>query len=94
MMSMVQNTLGERYLIEKELGRGGMGVVYEAEQISLHRRVALKILMSAETRKPLLANGRADHAGIRAFGQECVLIFKIGRGDDPAKYPLEFGDYF
>src|SRR5207244_12227998 len=43
--------LGE-YRLSREVGRGGMGIVYEAHQISLNRRVALKVLPFAAALDP------------------------------------------
>ncbi len=72
-------TLGE-FRIVREIGRGGMGIVYEAEQPSLRRRVALKVLPAALRSDPRLvsrfrreaeAAGRLRHPGI-------VPVFSVG----------------
>jgi WD40 repeat protein/serine/threonine protein kinase len=48
---LLVGALGD-FRIVREVGRGGMGIVYEAQQISLGRRVALKILPFAATMDP------------------------------------------
>lgn len=57
------------------------------------RRVAQNIFASLVSRKPSVIKGASSEA-LRSFGQECVLLFKLGRGDDPVKLPLEFSRYY
>jgi serine/threonine protein kinase/tetratricopeptide (TPR) repeat protein len=57
----LEGTSISHYRIVKALGRGGMGVVYEAEDVKLRRRVALKLLPNSLAR---------DRQALRRFEQE------------------------
>ncbi|MCB9686825.1 MAG: protein kinase [Alphaproteobacteria bacterium] len=81
-----------RYEILREVGRGGVGVVYEAKDPELRRRVALKVLLSGtfarareiqRFKKEAQAVARLDHPGI-------VKVLDIGSHQDGAWFAMEF----
>ena len=43
----LSSALADRYLLERELGAGGMATVYLAEDVKHGRKVALKVLRTA-----------------------------------------------
>lgn len=74
--------LGE-YRILREIGRGGMGIVYEAEQESLGRRVALKILPrhAMLDSRQLERFHRESRSAARLHHTNIVPVFGIGEQD-------------
>ncbi len=68
------------FRILREIGRGGMGVVYEAEQISLSRRVALKVLPFAAVLDPRHLQRFKNEAQAAAglHHQNIVPVYGIG----------------
>ncbi|HSO39670.1 MAG TPA: serine/threonine-protein kinase, partial [Labilithrix sp.] len=64
--------LGGRYRIVRELGRGGMGIVYEALQQDLNRRVALKVLF-AFAGGPQLERFRQEARSAAALGHPNIV---------------------
>src|SRR3954471_23479469 len=86
--NLVGVTLSGRYRIEKRIGEGGMGAIFEATQLSLGRRVAIKVV------KPVADSGDDN---IKRFERETEVIARLahpnivqvvdaGRSDDGTMY--------
>ncbi len=80
------------YRILREVGRGGMGVVYEAEQESLGRRVALKVLPDAalSDAQQVLRFQREARAAARLHHTNIVPVFGVGRDEGHHYYVMQF----
>ena len=76
------------YRIIRRIGQGGMGVVYEAEQESLGRRVALKVLSRrwSTSDRALARFQREAQAAARMHHTNIVPVFDVG---SPAAYRID-----
>jgi WD40 repeat protein/serine/threonine protein kinase/Tfp pilus assembly protein PilF len=80
------------FRIIREIGRGGMGVVYEAEQVSLGRHVALKVLP-----QKLLVDARQKRrferearAAAQLHHTNIVPVFGVGEHEGLPYYVMQF----
>jgi predicted Ser/Thr protein kinase len=79
---MMDNLLNQRYRLDAEIGRGGMGVVYRAHDMLLDRTVAVKVL----TRRGLGSQGRARllreaQAAAKLNHPNIVTVYDAGETD-------------
>ena len=81
----------EGYEIEAELGRGGMGVVYRARQVSLNRLVALKMVLAGGFQSPKGRERFLAEAAVvaRMHHPNVVQIFECGTHDDQLYFSME-----
>lgn len=81
-----------RYEIEKELGKGAMGVVYQAHDPNINRRVALKVLRSDRVTSEDFAQRFLQEA--RAIGRlshpNIVTVFDVGNDHGTVYIAMEF----
>src|SRR5688572_25278007 len=77
-----QAAIAGRYSLERELGRGGMGVVYLAHEVRLDRLVAIKLLPPEFARQPTLRARflREAHLAARLSHPNIVPIHAVDEG--------------
>ncbi len=86
-----ETMLGE-YRLVREIGRGGMGIVYEAEQASLGRCVALKVLSGTAALDPMkLQRFRVETQAVAQLNHPHIVpIFAVGSERGTHYYAMQF----
>jgi tetratricopeptide (TPR) repeat protein len=93
MRELASKRLGD-FEILRELGRGGMGVVFEARQVSLHRKVALKVLSGGLglTAKAVQRFHREAEAAAKLHHTNIVPVYATGEEEGTHFYAMELID--
>jgi eukaryotic-like serine/threonine-protein kinase len=93
LLEQLKAALGNRYRVERELGHGGMAVVFLAEDLKHHRRVAVKVL------KPELSAVLGGERFLREIGIAAALqhphvlpLYDSGQADGLLYYVMPYAE--
>ena len=76
---LIGKTIEGRYVLQRRIGRGGMGVVYEAEHAALDRRVAVKLIAATQAPEGYLTRFRREaKLASRITHEHLVHIYDVG----------------
>ncbi|MFO8071611.1 MAG: serine/threonine-protein kinase [Polyangia bacterium] len=84
--------VGDRFKVKRKIGEGGMGIVYEADQIAIDRIVALKVLHPNLSDGTVYARFRNEAAASSRLGHpNTITVFDFGKTEQGSLYiAMEF----
>jgi predicted Ser/Thr protein kinase len=90
----LQEALVGRYSLEREIGRGGMGIVYLAHEVALDRPVALKLLPPAMAAQPALRERflREARTAAKLSHPNIVAIYSVDEVDEFVFFVMAYID--
>src|SRR2546427_10162947 len=85
-----QAAVAGRYSLERELGRGGMGVVYLAREVRLDRPVAIKLLPPSKARDGALRERflREARTAAKLSHPNIIPIFTVDEAGEVVFFPI------
>ncbi len=79
------------FRLVRELGRGGMGIVFEGEDMTLGRRVALKILLPELTDEPSRKRFLREARAVAALKHDYIVgVYQVSQQDDAPYLVMEY----
>ncbi len=91
LLDQLRETLGDRYTIERELGGGGMSVVFVAVEHALDRRVVIKVLAPELGQTVNIDRFKREIATLATLQHpQIVPIFSAGQAGDLLYYMMPF----
>lgn len=84
------DVFADRYRIERELGRGGMGIVYLADDRSLERKVALKVAAGRSSEVELARLQQEARVMAKLSDPGIVTVFEAGMHEEHVFLAMEF----
>ena len=91
LLAQLRHDLADDYEVEKELGRGGMAVVYRAREIELRRLVALKVLPPGTAGPDMAERFRREARMAAALDHPHIIpIYRVGQAAGTYYFAMKF----